>query len=1009
MFYIAGNDAFQEAINAYDQSANLDSLLEAIALAERFLPMAESDDWWCAIWLSNLACSLTLKYERLNDPNVLETATVAAVEAVARGSTSLQGHSDAALHGVVYTYRARYDYTEKDEDYQWLVAYTLLAVESTSPSSYGGVNAALSLVEARLQRFRLTKLADIEDLQAAFQTLENEVEIGPESEIHRSRFHTNLAKAFLLRYEVGRNNKDLDDAVHNAWKADEAMDGNHPRRFRTINNLADILWRRFRQSERVTDLDVVIRQTKRVLEIVPTTHVEYPNMVFNLAHQLESRFEFTEDEKDIDLGISVVQGVIETMPQNPLLRRRMLHILSRMLVLRYQRLGHSDLSRQLSLETKQKLAVIDPPGDNTDLDAVIDADRRETSIHLDRYSPRRNPWTARLANRGIMDLDRIDELRDNIASLRPDHPDKVHWQSSLASRLMHRYGKTRMEEDYYECLQLLKETLVGNALAITRRINTMWDIMDLLMHKEDFQGADQYAQDAVDLLPLACTLDTDRLDQQHIVAQTAGIVAEACQIALMNGKIEDALQRIEFGRGLIFGHLMDSQTDMSVLETQHPELAKTYKDLRAQVIEGGKSQSSISPQTNQTAGAKSSLCLLKECEETIRKEGFENFHLPPSLKELRDCAEEGPIVIVNATCYGSAAIIVLKDSISTLSLDGLVKGPILESFDSLLRRARTRATEPHRRDVEQESDTQYGSSFLVHLWETCVLPVLLAIQIHGNPQVENGFSRVWWIGTGEASSFPFHAAMADPALESNSTFDWVMSTYTPTIRALKHVRERRQRGITFENHKPSILVVPMPETPGQAVLYGVERERDTVESIVADSFSFTGLRNPTPEQVLQNLEHSELVHFACHGSSDVRDPSQSHLLLLDDSATTVKKLTVESILEANTEHGAWLAYLSACSTAQVKADKFAAENLHLAGAFQTAGFRHVIASLWPTDDDVCVEVARVFYSSLKDKIFVATDKDRAVAESLHEAVLAIRRQDAYKDPIFWAPFVHFGP
>jgi hypothetical protein len=51
MFYIAGNDAFQEAINAYDQSANLDSLLEAIALAERFLPMAESDDWWCAIWL----------------------------------------------------------------------------------------------------------------------------------------------------------------------------------------------------------------------------------------------------------------------------------------------------------------------------------------------------------------------------------------------------------------------------------------------------------------------------------------------------------------------------------------------------------------------------------------------------------------------------------------------------------------------------------------------------------------------------------------------------------------------------------------------------------------------------------------------------------------------------------------------------------------------------------------------------------------------------------------------
>lgn len=37
------------------------------------------------------------------------------------------------------------------------------------------------------------------------------------------------------------------------------------------------------------------------------------------------------------------------------------------------------------------------------------------------------------------------------------------------------------------------------------------------------------------------------------------------------------------------------------------------------------------------------------------------------------------------------------------------------------------------------------------------------------------------------------------------------------------------------------------------------------------------------------------------------------------------------------------------------------EGLHLASAFQAAGFAHAVGALWQADDETCVEMARAFY------------------------------------------------
>ena len=82
--------------------------------------------------------------------------------------------------------------------------------------------------------------------------------------------------------------------------------------------------------------------------------------------------------------------------------------------------------------------------------------------------------------------------------------------------------------------------------------------------------------------------------------------------------------------------------------------------------------------------------------------------------------------------------------------------------------------------------------------------------------------------------------------------------------------------------------------------------------------------------------------------------------------------------------------------------------LHGMSDFQAAGFRHVIESLWPSDDNVCVEVARLFYAELC-RNGTLSYTDGTVTMVLHKPVLEVSKRDEYrKRPLHFAQYVHCG-
>lgn len=250
-----------------------------------------------------------------------------------------------------------------------------------------------------------------------------------------------------------------------------------------------------------------------------------------------------------------------------------------------------------------------------------------------------------------------------------------------------------------------------------------------------------------------------------------------------------------------------------------------------------------------------------------------------------------------------------------------------------------------------------------------------------------------------------------------------MSSYTPSIKALIHSRRQpvsKSAGLDYA------LLVAMRETPDLPVA-------KKFLPFTADEVAMLGKLCPSlqlqpvmPErrkdEVLEHLQACKIFHFAGHGESNPTDPSQS-CLLLEDWKTN--RLTVGNLLEKRLqENTPFLAYLSACSTGANKAEGLADEGIHLVSAFQLAGFRHVVGTLWEVSDKPSADVATVFYETLRDE----GTTDVAVFRGLHQAVRALRdgtiKDEMARDATLvssskprvqggmanshWVPYIHFG-
>ncbi|KAH9204251.1 CHAT domain-containing protein [Leptodontidium sp. 2 PMI_412] len=851
-------------------------------------------------------------------------------------------------------------------------------------------------------------------------------DLGIERREYRGRLDS-VVYRLQQRYSHAGNLNDLREAFKFAQQAKELTPRDDPAIHIRLHNLAVLHLREYERTSRGVELDEAIKYSRQAIKLTPERDPNLAEGVNVLGCILAARFGLTTGRaEDLNEAIKASERAVELSP-NTLIRAQSLYNLG----LRYQKrsLGmglvaaddfenlRKDLEWKKIVEKLGKLKEGTEEGEFEEMRKIIEASEKdlEKAIKASRCAIEladafngtaaagyRNSLANQLEILHMRTPEREELLEEAILlskgaiNLLPsNHPNRGSILGDLANKLL------RSQTRRLEALPFYREAWVNETALPSARIMSATSALKLLMEIGDYPEAYQLSVDAIDLLPRvhSRSLTLSSQDQQHIVRQFSGLATDACSLALQLGlSPERAIELLERGRGVILGLLINDRSDLAELEAKHPKLYQTYDKLRSKV--NTNVDNKAYPREYKRADERREA--LKKLDEHVQKirrlPDFGQFEKTLTVEQMRQCAAKGNIVIINITNLRSDAIIVSLTGIKAIHL------PKLDAKETrhLIKQWQTSKNDEKNGNLED---------FLKWLWDSCVKLVL--DHLHYTPQdPAEKLPRIWWIGTGLASSFPFHAA--GPPIKKNlpkdSAYDRVISSYIPSIKALKYARNPIISTKTLDKNLSKAVIITMKTTPGWRDLQQVNEESTAVETS-GDFESVQTLRQPDVKTVLELLRTHSIAHFSCHGTSDQFDPAESGLLLQKvDGATSEPSVDILSVLKVSQAHlsEARIAYLSACSTAQNRIVGLEDEVLHIVSGFQVAGFRSVIGCLWPAEDEVCPQIARLFYSKLAGNRD-ADDRDRLVALALHQAAVQVRRDKRYRKlPMYWAPYVYYG-
>ncbi|MFE7272974.1 CHAT domain-containing protein [Streptomyces sp. NPDC057623] len=1033
-------------------AADLD---EAVDACRRAVEAAADDDLYREMSLTVLDTAVWRRFELLGTPGDLDetvTARQLLVEATAVGHAG----RCVRLSGLATALIRRFEREKALDDLHGAIAVEREALEAARNASERAV-CSTNLGSALYVRF--DRLGDREDLEEAVAHGRMAVEAthDPSEESLGSALR-NLSQMLLRRSRLTRSLSDLDEAAGFARRAAEttvrrkpereraeageasAADGTSvrfavgggPRHADCLDLLADCLRDRFGRTRSLADADELVEVRGRAVEATAPDAAGRVGRLAALSFAIRLRYERSGEPADLDASVEAGRRAVDASLAGNSQRAVYLASLSNALHFRFQHNREAaDLDEALEFGRHAlERATADGEGrvpelsnlchllearyrlrrDPRDLDEAVDAGRQalDAASADDAHRPGALLVTAAALRSRFT---RNNPYTGPYAETTPTEP------SADASAEPSAEPSAEASADKAEALRLITELVRGEAAPPSLRIQGA-RLGAVLIDNTDPALEAELLETGILLLPELASHRMRRADQQYAIASVAEFADSAAAAVLADTtrplpeRAQRALALLEAGRAVLLGQTLDARSALAELRRVHPELAARFTELRESLdrdtepLQAGNAGPDTPDDRVDTAAQMTALL-----DRVRALDGFADFALPPTADELRSDAGQGPIVTFVLHDWHSHALLLTADGVTALPLPALTPRAVIDNVNAF-HVALREATDAHADRVAAQGAL---GDVLKWLWDSAAGPVLAALGHDATPAEDAALPRLWWAPSGRLGLLPLHAAghHDDPASPARRTvMDRVVSSYTPTVRALRHARRRR----TAIGASDRSLVVAMPTTPGLpggGPLRYVEAETQALARLLPDPLVLIepdpgrvsgadGGPPPTRDLVLAELPGRAVVHFACHGDHDHRDPSASRLLLHDHEHSP---LTVAALAGTDLE-GAQLAYLSACHTALNAAGHLLDESLHLTGAFQLAGFPGVVGTLWTVDDEVAVDIAEDFYSALLDPRGGTLDLGRA-AHALHRA--ARRQRDLYpRTPSLWAAHLYTG-
>lgn len=385
------------------------------------------------------------------------------------------------------------------------------------------------------------------------------------------------------------------------------------------------------------------------------------------------------------------------------------------------------------------------------------------------------------------------------------------------------------------------------------------------------------AEDAARLIPLLFNPSQTKGVQHRTAMDCFSYSSRLASLVLAGGgSAFRALGVLMDGRGVIADALIRNRLPMDDVRRADAGLADEFQALQEQLD---------TVRTNHGLLTEVEI-LRKKLDDVIIKinaiNGLDTFRRPDEEK-VKEAATEGTIVVINVSTRCDA-IIIRPTGITSIELVELKQVDIEKYVDCF------------QNPLAEDKRTKLlnMSAALEWLWKVLADPILTHLGHTAPPSGTAVWPRIWWIGTGKLASFPIHAAglqatHQNAAFAPNSVLDRVVSSYSPSVKALIYSREIvKTRGVVNPpSRKPVLLWTSgddLASCKSEVMVIEAELAKFTPRpAIIKMEISTT--RNTTGY-----LRDCSIFHFSGHGVSIPNDPTKSYLKLAKRKFSTISDL-----------------------------------------------------------------------------------------------------------------------
>ncbi|WP_200210198.1 CHAT domain-containing protein [Micromonospora coerulea] len=747
-----------------------------------------------------------------------------------------------------------------------------------------------------------------------------------------------------------------------------------------------------------------LRHQREALSLTPAGHESYALRLMRLSTMLTHRDDLVPDDALLAEAVAASGRAAEVLPEED--PRRVGFLYNHASSLTVQAIRQKDEAGLLAAELTYREALALVPPDHPDQPRI------RSSIADTRYQ--------RYRLGGDLDVlaDAVKLARQAVEETPPEH----HWwplRAGLLARAaakLARSGGPDADQARAEAIATYAAIAASPRADAQTRIKAERQQAELAREAGDPAARLAALERAVERMPTSISRSSAGRRRLGAVAELGGLAAEAAAAAIAADHPDLAVELLERGRGLLFHEALGIRGGRAELRTVSPGLAAdldrvdrelaeadAYTHVRTFTIEverrtaaGELVNSSTTEWDPRAVWVPRTRKLAAERDRVIERiralPGFVDFLRPPSVPLLRQRLAGMPVVVVNTHGDRGDALVVPADQERPVQVVRLpdLSGTAVQRHVTRWYAAVSDATDPSvpfdRRAAAQEE--LHG--VLVWLWDAVTGPVLDRIA-----PIDGPARRIWWAPVGALARLPLHAAghHREPG-RRRTVFDRAVSSYTPTLTALAHAAADRPRPPATA----TATVVGVPIAGDLPALSQVRVEVEHVARLIPGSTVLTGTE-VAPTAVEEALRAHPIAHFACHAEGDAGIAAMLTGGLRLGGGGSLSPHMVGSYQLQRAE----LAFLSACGTAETH-PRFTDEPLHLAAAFQLAGFRGVIGTMWRTTDSA--RIAQAFYAGLTNGGTQPPDT-AAAARVLTDTVRAVR-DEFPATPTRWAGHLHVG-